>query len=165
MYNFAWTDVFHMLTKIKEFLGFTCVYISLNNPCIYRVNGNHGMPKRLDLWDEMQWRVRMCGPVGGTGMRLTSALICKMSKRKGKLSDKALKDNICWLDQGVLKIITLILLEVFGIQNMMFHQSIVMWAWQKHSKISIVVITKPTHKGKKTIAKHYVEQIKKKNLP
>lgn len=46
MYNFAWTDVFHMLTKIKGFIGFPCVYISLNIPWIYRVNGKHGVAKK-----------------------------------------------------------------------------------------------------------------------
>lgn len=70
----------------------------------------------------------MCGPMGGSGLRLTSALICKMSKREGKLSDKGLKDDIFYLDQGVLKITILILLEVFEIQNMMFCQSTVMGA-------------------------------------
>lgn len=60
------------------------------------------MPKRLDLWAEMKGRVKTCGPMGGTGWRLTSVLICKMSKREGKLPDKELKDNVCCLDYGML---------------------------------------------------------------
>lgn len=49
---------------------------------------------------KVQQRVEMCRPMGGTGLRLTSVLICKMSKREGKLSDKELKDNVCCLDHG-----------------------------------------------------------------
>lgn len=155
-----------MLTKIKESLGFPCVYISSDIPWTYRVNGKCGMPKRLELWDEVQWSVKMCGPMGGTGLRLTFALICKMSKREGKLSDKELKDNVCCLDQGVLKIITLILLEVFGIQNMLFCQSTVMGAWWMHSKIWIIVLLKPTHKGNKNNKKTlYTTNWKKKKIP
>lgn len=55
----------------------------------------------------------MWGLVGGTELRVTYDLICTMSKREGKQSDKELKDNICCLDHGVLKIITLILLEIW----------------------------------------------------
>lgn len=54
----------------------------------------------------------MWGLMGGTGLRVTYDSICTMSKREGKLSDKELKDNICCLDHGVLKI-TLILLEIW----------------------------------------------------
>jgi len=117
-----------MLTKIKESLGIPCVYTSSNILWTYRASGKFNMPRRLKLWDEMQWRVKTCGPMGGTGLRLTSALICKMSKREGKLSDEEFKDNVCCLDHGVLKIITLILLEVSGTQNMLFCQSLVMGA-------------------------------------
>lgn len=146
MYNFTWTSVFLILTKVKESLGIPCVYMSSTIPWTYRVNGKCNMPKRLESWDEMQWRVKMCGHVGGTGLRLTSALICKMSKREGKLCDKDLKDNVCCLDHGVLKIITLILPEVFMIQNMLFCQSPVTGARWKCSKIWIKVLLKPTQK-------------------
>lgn len=126
MYNFTLTSAFPMVTKINESLGIPSVYMSSNIQWTYRVNGKRKMQKKMELWGELQPRVKTCGPMGGTQLRLTSALICRMSEREGKPSDKELNDNVCCLDHRVLKIITLIQLEFFGIQNMLFCQSVVM---------------------------------------
>jgi len=81
------------------------------------------MPKTLELWVEMQWKVKGVSAYGCWSAEVNFfALICKMNKREGKLSAKEFKDNICCLYQAFLKII-LTLLEIFGIQKTLLCQS------------------------------------------
>lgn len=98
MYDFVWTSIFPMLIKIKGSLGIPCNQMFSNIPQACKVNGKRNFLKTLELWVEMQWRVKVVYTYGWCWAETDLiALICKMSKIEGKLSDKELGDNFCCL--------------------------------------------------------------------